>query len=84
MGDDFLPADADVEWKAVKGAVVEMVPDRIVIWTSKSGADYVFLRMAVRCLHVLNRSIYSDIFRQRLVRIRQRGTGSRREGEGQR
>ena len=58
MGEDFLPADAYAEWEAVKRAVAEMVPDRIVVWTSRSGADYVFLRMAVHFLHVLDRPLW--------------------------
>lgn len=58
MGEDFLPADAYIEWEAVKRAATEMIPDRIVVWTSRSGADSVFLRMAVHFLHMLDRPLW--------------------------
>ena len=58
MGDDFLPADVYADWEAIREAVVQMVPDRIVVWTSRSSADYVFLRMAVHFLRLLDRSLW--------------------------
>lgn len=50
FGDDFFPADAYSEWDAILSAIAETTPDRILIWTSDSGADYVFLRMAAHFL----------------------------------
>jgi len=50
LGGDFLPADAYAEWDVIREAIVEMNPDRLLIWTSDSGADHVFLRMATHFL----------------------------------
>ncbi|WP_183096931.1 DUF3658 domain-containing protein [Mesorhizobium sp. YM1C-6-2] len=58
MGEDRLPADAFIEWDAVKRAVAEMVPARIVVWTSRSAADSVFLRMAAHFLHMFDRPLW--------------------------
>lgn len=48
--DNFLPTDAYAEWDVIREAIVEMNPDRVLIWTSDSGADHVFLRMATHFL----------------------------------
>lgn len=50
FGGDFLPADAYAEWDGIRNAIVEMSPDRVLIWASDSGADHVFLRMAMHFL----------------------------------
>jgi hypothetical protein len=50
FGDDFLPADAYLEWDAIRKTIAESTPDRVLIWTSDSGADHVFLRMAAHFL----------------------------------
>ncbi|MGB7194072.1 MAG: DUF1835 domain-containing protein [Collimonas pratensis] len=44
------PHDAFAPWQEVREKVKKMRPDRILIWASGSGSDYVFLRMACRML----------------------------------
>jgi hypothetical protein len=58
LGDDFLPADAYAEWDAIRNTINEMTPDRILIWTSDSGADCVFLRMAAHFLRELQAPLW--------------------------
>lgn len=44
------PYDAFAPWQEVRESVKKMQPERILIWASGSGSDYVFLRMACRIL----------------------------------
>ena len=46
LGEEDLPTNAFSEWATIKQEIAETVPERVLIWTSHSGADYVFLRMA--------------------------------------
>ncbi len=46
LGEEDLPTNAFSEWATIKDAITEMAADRVLIWTSDSGADHVFLRMA--------------------------------------
>ena len=51
--DQPLPAewkDAFAPWHELRRRVADEKPQRLLIWTSGSGADYVFLRMACRWL----------------------------------
>lgn len=46
LGEEDLPTNAFSGWATIKQEIAETVPERVLIWTSHSGADYVFLRMA--------------------------------------
>lgn len=58
FGDDFLPADGYSDWGAIRSTIAEARPDRILIWTSSSGGDHVFLRMAVHFLRDYQTSLW--------------------------
>lgn len=43
---DRTPSDAFAPWQTLRNRTQKQAPDRLLIWASGSGEDYIFLRMA--------------------------------------